>query len=51
MKVTINEEGYRKEDGGDIKIPVNSCFADNMTVMIVDTKENLIYMRYLCGIQ
>ena len=43
--MTVNEEGYRKEEGGDIKIPVNSCFADDMTVVIVETKENLIYVR------
>ena len=27
LKVNINKEGYRQEDGGYIKIPVNSCFA------------------------
>ena len=40
LKVTINKEGYRKEDTADIKIPVNSCFVVNMTVVIVETKEN-----------
>ena len=39
IKVNITKEGYKQEDGGDIKIPVNSCFADDMTVVIVETKE------------
>ena len=45
LKVTINANGYKQEDGGDIKIPVNSCFADDMTVVIQQTKDNLIYIR------
>ena len=45
LKVTINTEGYKKEDGGDITNPVNSCFADDMMVVIIETRENLIYVR------
>ena len=33
------------EDGGDIKIPVNSWFVDDMTIVILETKDNLIYIR------
>ena len=29
----------------DLKIPVNQCFADGMTVIIKETQENLIYIR------
>ena len=45
LKVNIKADGYKQEDGGDINIPVNSCFADDMTVVIKETKENLIYVR------
>ena len=44
IKVNIKKDGFKQEDGGDIKIPVNSCFADDMTVVISETKENLIYV-------
>ena len=45
LKVTISAEGNKKEDSRDIKIPVNSCFADEMKVVINETRENLIYVR------
>ena len=46
IKVNIKKDGFKQEDGGDIKIPVNSCFADDMTVVISETKENLIYVWF-----
>ena len=42
IKVNIKKEGFKQEDGGDIKILLNNCFADDMTV---ETKESLIYVR------
>ena len=45
IKVNIKNDGFKQEDGGDIIIPVNNCFADDMTVVISETKENLIYLR------
>ena len=47
LKVNIKKDGFKQEDGGDIKIPVNSCFADDMTVVISETKENIIYVQDL----
>ena len=44
-RIDIKEEGFKPEDGGDLKIPVNQCFADEMTVVIKETKENLNYIR------
>ena len=42
IKVNIKKDGFKQEDGGDIKIPVNQCFADDMTVVFKETKENLV---------
>ena len=47
IKVNIKNDGFKQEDGGDIIIPVNTCCADDMTVVISETKENLIYLRDL----
>ena len=41
LKVDIKKEGFKPEDGGNLKIPVNRCFADDMTVVIKETKESI----------
>ena len=45
LKADIKKEGFKPEDGGAIKLPVNQCFADDMAVVIKETKENIIYIR------
>ena len=45
MQAKGRKEGYKPEDGGDIKIPVNSCFADDRTVVIVETKKVLFMLE------
>ena len=37
FKIDIKEEGFKPEDGGDLKIPVNQCFSDDMMVVIKET--------------
>ena len=41
----FNEPGFDDMDGGNLKINPLQCFADDMTAIMEETKENLIRMK------
>ena len=43
--ISFEEEGYEKFDGGNLKVDPLKCFADDMTVIMEETTQNLKKMK------
>ena len=44
-RIKLEVRNYKPEDGGNLNIPILQVFADDMTVVIKETVENLICIR------
>ena len=45
--VQLNIVGCKPEDGGNLEIPQLQCFADDMTVIVEETENNLVILKDL----
>ena len=41
----LSNQEFKDEDGGNLEIPPLHCFADDMTVILEETEENLVRLK------